>query len=176
MLTRLVKDAFLISDGVGRGTVYCVPWQDRRALTAFDDAGAPSLTPELGAKTPELSVKTPELGTKTPELGAKTPELNTFLEWQAIPEGLQIQLQAIANPIASRGKVDATVLRQAVVALCQGHYLGLRVLARALQRDSDDLRKRTLTPMVQEGVLRSAYPTTRNPRQAYTANTTKSDS
>jgi hypothetical protein len=40
------------------------------------------------------------------------------------------------------------------------------VLAQALQRDPDDLRKRTLTLMVKEGVLRTAYPSMTNPRQA----------
>ena len=47
--------------------------------------------------------------------------------------------------------------------------MGLRVLAHVLERDPDDLRKRTLTPMVREGVLRTAYTNSRDPRQAYTA-------
>ncbi len=60
-------------------------------------------------------------------------------------------------------------LRAAVLAMCTGRYLGLRVLARALNRDLDDLRKRTLTPMMQAGVVRPAHPSARDPRQACSA-------
>jgi len=38
-----------------------------------------------------------------------------------------------------------------------------------LQRDPDDLRKRTLTPMVRDKQLSTAFPTNSDPRQAYTA-------
>jgi ATP-dependent DNA helicase RecG len=59
-----------------------------------------------------------------------------------------------------------------VLALCRGQYLGTRVLARLLSRDPDDLRKRTLNPMVKDGLLQPAFPASRDPRQAYTATDT----
>lgn len=156
------SDGLLTTQGAGRGMVYFLPWQ----------AATPSMVFQVVADAEAL----PELGRKTPELEGKTPELGAYLDWQTIPANLQAKLRAIASPIASRGKVSTTMLREAILALCDGKYLGLRVLAHALERDSDDLRKRTLMPMVKEGVLRSAYPSARDPRQAYTANTTKLDS
>jgi ATP-dependent DNA helicase RecG len=176
MLAGLVRDGLLTTQGAGRGMVYFLPWQAATPSMVFQVVGDAEALPELGSKTPEFPVKTPELEGKTPELPAKTPELGAYLDWQTIPANLQAELRAIASPIASRGKVSTTMLREAILALCDGKYLGLRVLAHALERDSDDLRKRTLMPMVKEGVLRSAYPTARDPRQAYTANTTKLDS
>lgn len=61
------------------------------------------------------------------------------------------------------------LLQEVLLALCAGRYLGLRVLARVLQRDPDDLRKRTLSRMVKDGQLKPAHAATKDPRQAYTA-------
>lgn len=99
----------------------------------------------------------------------KTPELAVYLDWEDIPPAMQSRLLALVEPVASKGKFSAVLLRETILALCQGHYLGLRVLAQALQRDNDDLRKRTLTPMVQAGHLQAAHAAPRDPRQAYTA-------
>jgi len=85
-----------------------------------------------------------------------------------MPVTVQDQLTELGRSVAGRGRVVPSVLRAAILALCTGRHLGLRVLAHVLERDPDDLRKRTLTPLVKEGVLRPAYPSMRDPRQAYT--------
>jgi hypothetical protein len=92
-----------------------------------------------------------------------------LLDWSAISPALQAQLVELGRAVAGSGRVAPTTLRATILALCTGRHMGLRVLAHALERDPDDLRKRTLTPMVREGVLRTAYPSLRDPRQAYTA-------
>jgi ATP-dependent DNA helicase RecG len=147
MLTRLVKDDFLVSNGIGRGMIYFLPWQDRRDVAAFEEAGLLPLPPEFAVKPPELEL---------------------YTDWQALSASVQSDLKALAKPISSKGKVSGDVLRSAILALCSHRYLGLRVLAHVLQRDADDLRKRTLIPMVKEGLLRTAFPSAQNPRQAYT--------
>jgi len=125
--------------------------------------------PEFSPKPPELDHKPPELDHKLPELSSKPPELVSYLDWATIPAEEQAELLRLAAPVATQRKANAFVLRETILALCKGRFLGLRVLAYALKRDSDDLRKRTLTPMVQEGLLRAAYLNARAPRQAYTS-------
>lgn len=178
LLGQLVRDGLLIPDGTGRGMVYFLSWQRPTAVAAFDAAdfgnrGLGATSPEPGANPPEPGSKPPELGIKPPELGTKPPELATYYDWGAIPDDLQQALQALAAPVALRRKASSEVLRATILALCKGRFLGLRVLAHVLQRDPDDLRKRTLTPMVQKGALLPAFASTRDPRQAYTARTTE---
>ncbi len=62
------------------------------------------------------------------------------LDWDSLPASLQAELRRLGDAVSRRGKVSAPLLRDTILALCQGHYLGLRVLAQALDRDSDDLR------------------------------------
>lgn len=176
MLGTLVRDGMLQSDGSGRGMVYFLPWL-RRPAASFDLAGDDGLAPAASSKSPELAAEPPELGAEPPELGAKPPELGEsgvapaaiHLDWDAMPQALQLELASLGQRVSSASRAPAAVLRQVLLALCQGRYLGLRVLARALGRDADDLRKRTLSGMVKEGLLLTAYPAMKDPRQAYTA-------
>ncbi|MCK0509260.1 RNA-binding domain-containing protein [Aromatoleum anaerobium] len=174
LLGQLVRDGLLIPDGAGRGMVYFLPWQRQTVGAAFDAADFGNRG--LGAKPPELDAKPPELDAKPPELDAKPPELVTYHDWSAIPAQLQEELLALAAPVARRRKASPDVLRATIQALCTRRFLGLRVLAHVLQRDLDDLRKRTLTPMVQEGALLPAFASTRDPRQAYIAPMTENES
>lgn len=164
MLRGLVRGAFLVPAGAGRGMVYFLPWQRRSTATVFDLADV--VAPELADVPPELAAVPPELAAVPPELGAPA---GPYLDWSALPEALRTQLIEQGNMVSGQRRVDSVVLRETILALCTNRLLGLRVLAQALQRDPDDLRKRTLTLMVKEGVLRTAYPSMTNPRQAYTA-------
>ncbi|MCK6421282.1 MAG: putative DNA binding domain-containing protein [Aquabacterium sp.] len=167
MLGNLVRDGLLVSDGSGRGMVYFLPWQ-RRPAAAFDLAGDDSSV--AGAKPPEFDSKPPELGNKPPELG--DPEAArgiSYLDWDAIPDAIQQELAELGRRVSGARRVPPALLREVLLALCAGRYLGLRVLARVLQRDPDDLRKRTLSRMVKDGQLKPAHAATKDPRQAYTA-------
>ena len=186
-LARLVRDGLLTPDGFGRGMVYHLPWQAkagfRSELEAAGDlidassAELSSLAPASGPLTPELSLLTPELGPLTPELsspqapatgaGSQAPIVSSMA---AMPEGLLAGLRRLALPVSGKKRAPPAAVRQAVLTLCQGHYLGLRVLAELLARrdaQGDDLRKRILNPLVQEGRLLRAYPRPNDPRQAY---------
>ena len=73
-------------------------------------------------------------------------------------------------------RANPELVRQTVLALCDGRYLGLRVLADLLKRrdrDGKDLRTRILNPLVDEGVLLRAFPKTNDPRQAYISSPVK---
>ena len=162
MLAGLVRDGLLVSDGAGRGMVYFLPWQKQSAILLFDagdqlrEADSPVISPELSAITPELSAITPEL-------------TGPHLDWSALLPELQTMLVEMALPVSKRTRVPPSVLQETVLRLCGGRYLGLRVLAKVLQRDPDDLRKRTLIPMVKAGALKTAFTALNDPRQAYAA-------
>ena len=168
MLGNLVRDGLLLPDGSGRGTIYYLPWQRRPTATVDLTEG------EMGAA--QSDTKPPELGTQSPELVSKTPELGDlataasacYLDWFAMPEALQQELAALARSVSEAGRVPPAILQDVLLALCTGRYLGLRVLAQVLHRDPDDLRKRTLSRMVKDGRLKTAYPAAKDPRQAYT--------
>ena len=162
MLAGLVRDGLLVSDGAGRGMVYFLPWQKQSAILLFDagdqlrEADSPVISPELSAITPELSAITPEL-------------TGPHLDWSALLPELQTMLVEMALPVSKRTRVPPSMLQETVLRLCGGRYLGLRVLAKVLQRDPDDLRKRTLIPMVKAGALKTAFTALNDPRQAYAA-------
>ena len=176
MLARLVKDGLLEPDGVGRGMVYFLPWMTRPSPAGF--AGdQPEISarhgsgPKQGSLTPELETLPPELGALPPELGALPPELDLPLVAEAtqLTESQLNILRELAQPVRDRDRVSPEVMRPVVLSLCDGCYIGLRLLAELLNRDSDDLRKRILNPLVKEGALRRAFRRPNDPRQAYTS-------
>lgn len=163
LLSRLVRDGLLASQGAGRGMVYSLPWQRQTPGAAFDETSSATAAPELSSEPPELSDEPPELS----DTRARAQVI--YLDWDAMPEGLRQELSTLAQAVSGTKRVPPALLRNTLLALCTGRYLGLRVLAQALRRDPDDLRKRTLSPLVKEGLLRTAYPAMKDPRQAYAA-------
>ena len=78
-------------------------------------------------------------------------------------------LREIASPVVRRGKVDRGEMVGTILALCAERFLTPVQLASLLNRSSEGLRKRFLTPMVRDGLLRQKYPAATNrPDQAYT--------
>ena len=179
MLGRLVKDGLLVSEGVGRGMRYLLPWQKSQVKALFsDDAdalvpGTSAVAPELSSEPPQLSAEPPQLSSEPPQLTGEPPELlPVYLDWAQLSGDLKLELELAAHPVRERSRVASSVLQDTVVTLCTGRYLGRRVLAQLLNRNPDDLLKRTLNPMVGQGLLKTAFPTNSDPRQAYTARNT----
>lgn len=89
-----------------------------------------TLTQELAALPPELSALTPELGGIPPELSTVPPELGPlYLEWSQLSDALQQDLKRIAQPVCERKRVTPELLRLTILELCNGRYLGRRILA-----------------------------------------------
>lgn len=92
------------------------------------------------------------------------------MDWEDVPPELQALLTRIAEPVSQRGRVTSELMEATVLKLCERRYLGRRVLAHLLNRNPDDLLKRILNPMVASGLLRTTYPSSSDPRRAYTSN------
>lgn len=172
MLARLVKDGMLVSEGVGRGMVYHLPKQIPHQNTIFGDVEASLLSQAHAGLTPELAYLTPELAQLTPELAPLPPELASAVisgVSELSPDQLTL-LRHLAEPVSGLQRAKPELVKKTVLALCEGRYLGLRVLAELLSRrdrDGADLRKRILNPLVKDGLLLRAYPRPNDPRQAY---------
>ena len=170
LLANLVHKSFLASDGNGRGMVYFLPWKKQHEDALFDlRTGAP-----LGEKSKdvpqELSLIPQELTTISPELGTIPPELPPqYLDWNDLPDSLKSELTNLASMVSAKPRVPPEQLQQTILALCKGRFLGRRVLARLLDRNADDLLKRTLNPLVAARILAPAFASTSDPRQAYIA-------
>ena len=174
MLAGLVRDGLLISEGAGRGMVYFLPWQKAREEVLFDLRTELTNTAKSKGISPELGVISPELGVISPELGAISPELTPqYLDWGEVPPELQAALMEVAAPVRGKRRVPPDELQKVVLSLCAERFLGRRVLAYLLNRDSDDLRKRILNPMVTAKILTPAFASTSNPKQAYMAANTE---
>ena len=85
-------------------------------------------------------------------------------------EEVRTQLRDIAKPVADSGKAGGEQVMSVISALCRGRFLTAQQLADLLNRSTEELRKRYLTPMTRDGKLQLRYPQAPNrPDQAYTA-------
>lgn len=180
MLARLVKDGLLVPSGIGRGMVYYLPWQNTQRASLFETDAMVSLPPKLGTIPPELSVIPPELGVISPEPNAIPPKpahlppgtnVPLILDLGQLSEAEVTILRQKAVPVSGSSRSVPELVRQTVLALCEGRYLGLRALTDLLnRRDDKDLRTRILNPLLASGALLPAYPKANDPRQAYISN------
>lgn len=176
ILGGLVRDGLLTPAGSGRGMVYFLAWQKPYSGALFENQDATAQTAPI-VKPPELRAIPPQLPAIPQELPILPPELSknaieppgAYLDWQDVPNDLQTLLTAIAKPISERRRAPSELLQDTVCKLCEGRYLGRRVLAHLLGRNPDDLLKRTLNPMVAAKLLETAHPSASDPRQAYTS-------
>ena len=157
MLAGLVKEGLLASKGIGRGMMYFLPWQDHPQATLFENEGSASLPTKLDA-----------IPTKLDAIPTKLPV--SYLEWSQLGAELQQELARLALPVSTSKRADPELIRVTILNLCTGRYLGRRVLGQLLNRNPNDLFKRILNPLVEEGRLKPAFPSSSDPRQAYTTN------
>lgn len=181
MLARLVRDKYLISDGVGRGMVYFVPWQSRGNASIFSVAQAQSEQPDesLISALPQESVSLPHNLDVLPQEPSKLPqeiEVPLCIELSELSVEDILKMEILAASVKGRKRVAPEVMKDVILRLCEHQYLGVRVLAHFLGRRGDDLVRRILTPMVDKSELRRAFPRLNDPRQAYINAKKKSES
>ncbi len=144
ILQGLCSKKMLISDHRRRWARYKIP----QKVTTYTDLGG-------YAKN------------NSPHLNGNSPHLNGNLSHL---DELDQELVAIANTVAHKKKLSKLEIRNIILRLCKGRYLGLGQLSQLLKRYPQGLRDRSLAPMVAEGLLQLRYPETPNrPDQAYTA-------
>ncbi|MDO5102077.1 MAG: hypothetical protein Q4D91_04155 [Lautropia sp.] len=156
---------------------------------ALETTGVEQTLPPSGANfAPEHLHKTTEPGQSSrlesakfaPEGDGGAPSTSLpfplYLDWDKMPARLQTQLQTLAHPVSSRKWASQALLQDTILNLCDGRFLGPQVLAHLLDREHKELRKRTLNPMVEAGLLRPAHASISARQQAYTRATPSSQS
>ena len=129
LLQSLVREGFLVPDGVGRGTHY--------------ELGMGNGPPETVPVPPDSLLVPPDKPVIPPDKGA-------------LP--LEEALLVIAAPVRSTRRADPAVTRSTILTLCRGRFLSLRELSELLDRGSESLRNGFISPMVKDGALELRYP------------------
>ena len=184
MLQGLVQNSFLTQTGRGRGAVYHLTGAGLPdPQMVFSEVDAVSKGSDLAGKGADLEGKGADLAVKPSERGSSSHPSTPAL-WGRIIEGLAhpviddlaalpdeeiASLRAVALRTRQSGKVATEIMWRTVSELCRSRFVTLKVLAALLGRQEGYLRQRVLNPMVDEGVLKRAFPQSANdPRQAYT--------
>ncbi|TWI76758.1 hypothetical protein LZ24_00379 [Desulfobotulus alkaliphilus] len=84
---------------------------------------------------------------------------------------LLAKLKTKASLTAKKKKLPKSIMRDVILSLCEEHFITRNCLAQLMNRDPDSLRQQHLKELLEEGLLRQAFP--QNPtdsRQAYIAN------
>ncbi len=161
MLGGLVRQGFLSSDGIGRGTRYRLARDEGTAPPADSAPLAGRQAPHLGESAPPLTEGAPPLSEEAPPLSKETSLL--------MGEGIATDdpRWRIAAPVRTRQRVRPEVMRETILSLCD-EFLTLQQLATLLGRNAKGLQEDHLKPMVRDGMLHLRYPTNAtHPQQAY---------
>jgi len=74
----------------------------------------------------------------------------------------------IAKEPREKGRVGKGVINHVVIKLCSDQFVTLNALAEIVNRNSDGLRQRYIKPLIEEGKMKMAFPSTPNhEKQAY---------
>lgn len=157
---RLVKAGWLKSNGHGRGTVYHLPGQSlptpNQVFGEADPVISPSSEHSQRTKQGWLNVA-----------GLANPLIDDL---KLLTQDIRQELQVTAQKAQDKKRIPREEMEKIILALCDGHYLTLQVLALLVQRTPDALRQQYLKQLVEQGKLGLAFPTTpTHPQQAYTA-------
>jgi len=178
----LTKNGLLVTSGHGRGTVYCLPGQGfPTPAQTFGESEIIASRAMSGAPVPSSGYSIDSFGhseggsghsERTHEGWLMVEGLSKSLidKLERLDQTLCQQLEAKAGHAVKKKRLTREEMEPIIIALCQDHYLTLPVLCRLLHRQPDPLRKQYLKPMVEQGALALAFPTTpTHPQQAYTS-------
>lgn len=162
-LVKLERAGIISSSGEHRGKVYHKP---NVVIPTPDNESGQFLAENIFVLNPSNNsglLEGQELG---PEQG---PELGPDLE---LAESEWKELEIVAEPVKNNSRnVGKKAVKEVIIQLCKGRFIGLTNLSLLLEMKPDTLRKNYLNPLVTSQQLRLAYPTRRNhPKQAYTTN------
>lgn len=145
LLQQMVQQEFLIADGEGRGRVYHLP------ETYYYPASGTNI-PANGESIPHISLSTPHNADNTPHNEA--------------------ELLRIAQAGSQKKRRRPEDTQSMILELCADEFLTPAKLGELLGRNSNNIRDRFLSPMLEQGLLVLRFPhAPKHPLQAYkTAN------
>ncbi|MDD3993516.1 MAG: putative DNA binding domain-containing protein [Desulfobacteraceae bacterium] len=194
-LHTLVKDGLLESSGRGRGTVYHLKGEslpkpeqvfggngifpvvvkpspvdgDSSAhKTGSSDHFAESST-HNGRSSAHFSESSAHSGRRADGAlnvqGLSNPLIDNLAQ---LTFEIRNELQVQASDARQKKHILHSVMEEYILTVCTGNYLTLQVLSELLNRKPGGLRQHYLKPLVEQGKLKLAFPTTpTHPQQAY---------
>lgn len=176
MLRGLVRDGFLMQEGVGRGTRYYPIPSPRESQGSPPNlelalSRSDASYPDLSSSSLDLDANSQDLGSSSLDLDASSSDSDPSsldLEGDRNPPSQDPELLALARPVREAGRAASSVVRRTILALCRDRFLSLRDLSTLLERKQESLRNAYLSPLVREGLIEPLYPDTpTHPNQAY---------
>lgn len=136
--------------------------QKGRGNTTFYVPTTKLLTPDIKATASGISAQAPGITVTASGITALIP---------GIPQGFPSLPKELVEALQKIGKRTSVLqIRTVIVQLCTLSPLKLPELVEILKRDSDHLRKRYISKMIDEGELEYLFPESPNhPQQAYKA-------
>lgn len=186
-LARLERTGMLLSQGQSRGKVYhlpgAAPVTPEQVFPAAFSSGSNGISSGNSAASSgssgissgsDESTGAEPATSQTAEGGAGavmlrdergcllSPLLDAPIvdDLNALSEDLRADLLERAAPSRQKGKLQRQAMADVILAVCEGRYVRLSVLAELLQRDADGLRKDHLRALVKEHRIRRAFPGT----------------
>lgn len=143
MLQGLVRNHFLVADGVGRGTRYTLrngqPRETRGGTPLHSGTAPPHKTPA------------------SPHNEEAPPLFQDELTSSLLDDPA---LARLVQPVRATRRTSNDAIRDAILGLCDKRFVTLRQLAEILNRGMEGLRDRHVSPMVKVGQLELKYPET----------------
>jgi len=179
---RLVKSDILESSGHGKGTVYHLPGQNLPTPDqAFGDgsvmSGAQDSSSDLSSGHNDLSsghndrLQSNSARHERGHLLVKGLNKPLIDNIELLPDTLRQELMSVAEEARNKPRLAPDEMTRILTRLCEDVYLTQQVLAELVNRKPEALRKNTLKPLVDGGLLVLAFPTVpTHPQQAYTSN------
>ncbi len=119
-------------------------------------------TPTNKLLAPGISSQAPGISSQAPGISSQAPGISSQAPVPGIPEGLAQELQRVGK------RASVQKIQEIIAQLCALKPIKLTELVEILQRDSDHLRKRYLSKMIDEEELEYLFPESPNhPEQAY---------
>ena len=141
LFQSLIAKHALIKEGHGRWSWYHLP----------DEARPSDLVTAMQSDSHSLGNEDQSLGNDAHSLGNGNQSL-----------GNEQQLLQIANPARLKKRLPLQDMRNIILELCSGRWLSRIQISELVNRNSEDLRKRLINPMVSDKLLRLRYPKTPN--------------
>jgi predicted HTH transcriptional regulator len=178
---RLGKSGMLASSGHGRGTVYHLPG----SILPTPDQAFGEKVGSFGPSSDDSAPSSAHLVESSAHLPSSSEHSERAKEGWLIVKGLAFPLIDDLSLLPAEISHDFLIeaidaidkkrlpkqeMEEIILALCDGYFLTLQVLAELVKRKSDALRQQYLKPLVEQGKLTLAFPTTpTHPSQAYTS-------
>lgn len=140
LLKKLVDSGFLVSDGIGRGTIY----------------QAKDLNEKAGGVSKEAR------GVNEKARGVK------FYVVEDIPSDVFANIKHISKSVTEKERASQSVMFETIISICKYGYFSLDLLSNILNRDKGRIKK-YVTELVKQDKLEKLYEFSNHPQQVYTS-------